>query len=251
LRFIFAHTYMKKCNMFNILSFDKYEMYLSKSDMSRNRFNIFLTKIICQIIPYDVSLIKIKHMQIVKQPPRIKKSPAISDNEISTLLSSRAEVIETVATEDNVAKVCKIWVNPEYNESSKLFSPEKTLKEWCDIKGIEIESISNYDADRDVIKDSSSSITRVHIPKVSNGTNVCIITLGDFTKHKQMITSIAYQTRLYFAKHEGFLPEGIQQREKDMPATSYYSMLSCAPENVEKLKQFIKMNILVAKVKWL
>lgn len=147
-----------------------------------------------------------------------------------------------------------IFINEEYDETSALFNSEKTLKEWCDIKGISISDLIDFNPETEVISNTPnvSGVTRIRMPKVSNATDICIVTLGEYIKFFKNKLDYVSQTRLYFKKHEGFLPEGVLQREKDMSGdTSYYSMLSCEAHNVEKLKQYIKMNIRVDKVKWL
>ena len=146
-----------------------------------------------------------------------------------------------------------IFINEEYDETSSLYNSEKTLREWCDIKGISISDLIDFNPETEISNTPNvSGVTRIRMPKVSNATDICIITLGEFVKHKNFFTSISSQTRLYFSKHEGFLPEGIQQREKDISGnTSYYSKLSCSAENIDKLKQYIKMNMRTDKVKWL
>jgi hypothetical protein len=193
----------------------------------------------------------------LKTVNREKKSPTVE-----TIKSTFDKQVKQVAAISNVNTLhnsrkldngVTLWLNPEYDETSDEFNPDKTLQEWLNIKGISIQELSNWNPDNERITSSPniSGITRIRLPKLVTGVDVCIITLGDFTKYKQMLILLSSQTRLYFAKHEGFLPDGIQQREKDAPATSYYSKLSCAPENVEKLKQYIKMNIRTDKVKWL
>lgn len=192
----------------------------------------------------------------LKSLTREKKSPTVET--IKSTFDKQVQQVATKTVDESLyykkPTESVIWINDEYNETSPEFAPDKTLKEWCDIKGISLSDLINYnpDSERIATTPNVTGITRVRLPKVSNATDICIITLGEFTKHKNFFTSISSQTRLYFSKHEGFLPEGIQQREKDMSGnTSYYSKLSCAPENIDKLKQYIKMNIRTDKVKWL
>jgi hypothetical protein len=194
----------------------------------------------------------------LKTITREKKSPTVE-----TIKSTFDKQVQQVATISNVNTLhnsrkldngVTLWINPEYDETSDEFNPDKTLQDWLNIKGITLEEFSNWNPDNERITSSPniSGITRIKLTKVdTNLSDICIITLGDFTKHKQMLILLSSQTRLYFSKHEGFLPEGIQQREKDAPATSYYSKLSCAPDKIDKLKQYIKMNIRTDKVKWL
>lgn len=199
---------------------------------------------------------------------REKKAPVVE-----TIKSSFDKQIESVAILSDatwshhsrqVAGGISIYINPEYDESSPLFNPDKTLKEWCDIKGITLAEFPNYNPDNDRItttptrsasllgSSNVSGITRMRLPKLVTGVDVCIITLGEYIKFFKNKIDYVSQTRLYYKKHEGFLPEGCIKREKDMSGdTSYYSMLSCEPQNIEKLKQYIKMNIRVDKVKWL
>ena len=175
-------------------------------------------------------------MQTVKQPPRAKKPPQVIDT-LATQISSIAvsEVAETIATDINNSK---IWVNPEYNEDSPLFNPEKTLKEWCDIKGITIQELANYDADKDIIKESSNgSITRTRSVVSANADTLCVIALGDYIKYIKGKCDFISQKRLYFDKVTG------EQKDKDGPGTSYYSELFATAENKDKAIAFIKSAI--------
>lgn len=191
----------------------------------------------------------------LKTVSREKKTPTVVEH--TTTFAKQVQQVAKPVEETLYYKKPNesvIWINPEYDETSNEFNPDKTLKEWCDIKGISISDLIDFNPDNERITTTPnvSGITRVRLPKVSNATDICIITLGEYTKHKNFLSSISSQTRLYFSKHEGFLPEGIQQREKDISGnTSYYSKLSCTHENIDKLKQYIKMNIRTDKVKWL
>jgi len=186
---------------------------------------------------------------------REKKAPTVEQH--STTFAKQVQQVakpveETLYTKRPNESV--IWINPEYDETSNEFNPDKTLKEWCDIKGITLAEFPNYNPDNDRITTTPnvSGITRVRLQKATNAIDICIITLGEYIKFFKNKIDYVSQTRLYYKKHEGFLPEGCIKREKDMSGdTSYYSMLSCEPENIEKLKQYIKMNIRVDKVKWL
>ena len=185
---------------------------------------------------------------------REKKAPVVEQH--STTFAKQVQQVakpveETLYTKKPNESV--IYINDEYNEDSPDFNPDKTLQDWLNIKGITLAELPNFNPDNDTVATTTnvSGITRMRLPKLVTGVDVCIITLGEYIKQVKSKLDYVSQTRLYFEKHEGFLPEGIKQREKDAPATSYYSKLSCAPENVEKLKQYIKMNFRVDKVKWL
>jgi len=189
----------------------------------------------------------------LKTVNRQKKAPTVVEH--STSFAKQVQQVakpveETLYTKKPNESV--IYINDEYNEDSPNFNPDKTLQDWLNIKGITLAELPNFNPDNDTVATTNvSGITRMRLPKLVTGVDVCIITLGEYIKQVKSKLDYVSQTRLYFEKHEGFLPEGIKQREKDAPATSYYSKLSCAPENVEKLKQYIKMNFRVDKVKWL
>jgi len=191
----------------------------------------------------------------LKSINRQKKAPTVVEH--STTFAKQVQQVSKPVEESLYAKRPNesfMWINPEYDETSPEFAPDKTLKEWCDIKGISISDLCNYNPDNERIATTpnTKTITRVRLPKVSNATDICIVTLGEYTKLIKDNIDFVSQTRLYYKKHEVFLPEGCIKREKDMSGdTSYYSKLSCAPEHVDKLKQYIKMNFRTDKVKWL
>jgi hypothetical protein len=192
--------------------------------------------------------IALKTLTREKKAPIVESIKSTFDKQVQQVAKTEETLYYKKPTESF------IWINPEYDETSSEFAPDKTLKEWCDIKGISISDLSNYNPDSEHIATTPnvSGITRVRLPKVSNATDICIITLGEYIKLIKNKLDYVSQTRLYYKKHEGFLPEGIPQREKDMSGdTSYYSKLSCAPEHIDKLKQYIKMNFRTDKVKWL
>ena len=190
----------------------------------------------------------------LKTLTREKKAPVVE-----TVKSSFDRQVQQVAKPVEESLYTKrpnesfIWINDEYNEDSPNFNPDKTLQDWLNIKGITLAELPNFNPDNERITNTPnvSGITRVRLPKLVTGVDVCIITLGEFIKLVKNKLDYVSQTRLYFEKHEGFLPEGVKQNEKDGKNTSYYSKLSCSPENVEKLKQYVKMNFRTDKVKWL
>ena len=189
----------------------------------------------------------------LKTVSRLKKAPIVVEH--STTFAKQIQQVskseETLYYKKPTESV--IFINEEYDETSSLYNSEKTLREWCDIKGISISDLIDFNPETEISNTPNvSGVTRIRMPKVSNATDICIITLGEFIKFLKNKLDYVSQTRLYYKKHEGFLPEGVQQREKDLSGdTSYYSMLSCEAHNIEKLKQYIKMNIRVDKVKWL
>lgn len=192
----------------------------------------------------------------LKSLTREKKSPTVET--IKSTFDKQVQQVATKTVDESLyykkPTESVIWINPEYNETSPEFAPDKTLKEWCDIKGISLSDLINYnpDSERIATTPNVTGITRVRLPKVSNATDICIITLGEYIKFIKNKIDYVSQTRLYYKKHEGFLPEGCIKREKDMSGdTSYYSMLSCEEHNVEKLKKYINMNFRTDKVKWL
>jgi hypothetical protein len=189
----------------------------------------------------------------LKTVSRLKKAPIVVEH--STTFAKQIQQVskseETLYYKKPTESV--IFINEEYDETSSLYNSEKTLREWCDIKGISISDLIDFNPETEISNTPNvSGVTRIRMPKVSNATDICIITLGEFIKFFKNKLDYVSQTRLYYKKHEGFLPEDVQQREKDLSGdTSYYSMLSCEAHNIEKLKQYIKMNIRVDKVKWL
>lgn len=194
----------------------------------------------------------------LKTVSREKKAPTVVEH--TTTFAKQVQQVAKPVEETLYYKKPNesfIYINPEYDETSPEFAPDKTLQDWLNIKGITLAEFSNYNpynekSNNTATRSSVTGITRVRLPKVSNATDICIITLGEYIKFFKNKIDYVSQTRLYYKKHEGFLPEGCIKREKDMSGdTSYYSMLSCEPENIEKLKQYIKMNIRVDKVKWL
>jgi hypothetical protein len=192
----------------------------------------------------------------LKTLTRQKKAPVVETIKSTFDTQVQQVAISNVNTLHNSSKLSNgvtLYINPEYDETSDEFAPDKTLQEWCNIKGISISDLANFDPANDITHiPNVSGITRVRLPKVSNATDICIITLGEFIKLIRNKIDYVSQTRLYYKKHEGFLPEGCIKREKDISGdTSYYSMLSCEPENIDKLKQYIKMNFRTDKVKWL
>jgi len=183
---------------------------------------------------------------------REKKAPVVEQHSTTFAKQVAKPVEETLYTKKPNESF--IWINDEYNEDSPNFNPDKTLQDWLSIKGITLAEFSNYNPDNERITNipNVSGITRMRLPKLVTGVDVCIITLGEYIKFFKNKIDYVSQTRLYYKKHEGFLPEGVLQREKDLSGdTSYYSKLSCTAENIDKLKQYIKMNIRVDKVKWL